>query len=51
MFNESDIFPKVLEPSARDIERIEFVCTFVAIAYPLIATSVTGVILRVEVQG
>lgn len=50
MFDESDVLPEVLESSAGDVERIEFVCAFIAIAYPLIATSVTGIIRRVEIQ-
>lgn len=50
MFDESDVLPEVLESSAGDVERIEFVCAFVAIAYPLIATSVAGIICRIEIQ-
>lgn len=51
MFNESDVLPEVLESSAGDVERIEFVCAFVRVAYPLIATSVARIIRRIEVQG
>ena len=51
MFDESDVLPEVLEPGARYVDWVEFVCAFVAITYPLIATSFAGIIRRIEVQG
>ena len=50
MFDKSDVLPEVLESSAGDVDRIEFICAFVRVAYPLIATSVAGIICRIEIQ-
>ena len=50
MFDESDVLPEVLESCTWDVYRIEFVCAFVAITYPLIATSIAGIIRRVKIQ-
>lgn len=51
MFDESDVLPKVLKSGGWYVDWVEFVCAFVAIAYPLIATSIAGIIRRIEVQG
>lgn len=51
MFDESDVLSEVLESGGWYVYRIEFVCAFVAIAYPLIATSIAGIIRRIKVQG
>lgn len=51
MFDKSDVLPEVLESGCWYVYRVEFVCAFVRVAYPLIATSVAGVISRVEIQG
>ncbi len=50
MFDESDVLPEVLESGAWYVDRIEFVCAFIAITYPLIATSVARIIRRIEIQ-